>query len=162
MEVQTAPKYTWIPFGAGPRVCIGEGFARMEMSLVLATLLKRLRFESVGDAPTPRPAFLLRPKEGVRLRVCVRDGAGEEGVRFSDALAARVSAPGRSSSRKHFGDVFRPGRGVGWNPCSAQHRRGIIGDLVGVKAHPFGAVALSDGIGDSGDRVLVVAPAASS
>jgi cytochrome P450 len=69
-EAKTIPKLAWIPFGAGPRVCIGEGFARMEMSLLLATLLRRLRFETVGDPPTPRPAFLLRPKEGVRLKVC--------------------------------------------------------------------------------------------
>ncbi|MCC7374558.1 MAG: cytochrome P450 [Verrucomicrobiales bacterium] len=63
------PKMAWIPFGGGPRACIGDAFAKMEMSLILATLLRRYRFEPDVIAPVPQPAFLLRPRDGVRLRV---------------------------------------------------------------------------------------------
>jgi cytochrome P450 len=64
------PRMAWIPFGGGPRVCIGDAFAKMEMSLILATWLRRYRFEPDSIAPIPQPAFLLRPREGLRL--CVR------------------------------------------------------------------------------------------
>lgn len=71
-EAKAVPKMAWIPFGGGPRTCIGEGFARMEMMLVLATFLRRFRFEPTAVAPVPLPAFLLRPKHGVVLRVTAR------------------------------------------------------------------------------------------
>lgn len=69
---KAVPRMAWIPFGGGPRSCIGEGFARMEMMLVLATLLRRFRFEPTAVAPVAQPAFLLRPKHGVVLRVVAR------------------------------------------------------------------------------------------
>lgn len=69
---KTLPRMAWIPFGGGPRSCIGDGYAKMEMSLILATWLRRFRFEPTSVAPIPHPAFLLRPKHGVRLRVCPR------------------------------------------------------------------------------------------
>lgn len=70
---KSIPRMAWIPFGGGPRACIGDGFAKMEMSLILATLLRRFRFEPDVVAPIPQPAFLLRPKDGLRLRVQARD-----------------------------------------------------------------------------------------
>jgi cytochrome P450 len=64
------PKYAYFPFGGGPRVCIGNAFAMMEVVLVIATLLRRFRFERIeGATPTPDPGFTLRPAGGVRLRV---------------------------------------------------------------------------------------------
>jgi cytochrome P450 len=62
-------RFTYLPFGDGPRICIGAGFAMMEAQIVLATILKRFRFEDVGHTPRPRLLITLRPEGGVKLRV---------------------------------------------------------------------------------------------
>jgi len=63
------PKYAYLPFGGGPRICIGERFATMEMVLILATLVRRFRFEMVGADPPPFPSITLRPDGGLRMRL---------------------------------------------------------------------------------------------
>jgi len=65
-------RYQYMPFGAGPRICIGASFAMMEATAILATLLRRARFEWVrGHAPEPISRVTLRPKGGMPLRVWV-------------------------------------------------------------------------------------------
>jgi cytochrome P450 len=62
------PRYVYFPFGAGPRQCIGNAFAMMEMVLVLATIVPRFRFALVPGPPVvPRPGFTLRPAGGIPL-----------------------------------------------------------------------------------------------
>jgi cytochrome P450 len=63
------PRGAWIPFGAGPRVCIGNSFAAMEMALVLAMLVQRFTLAPApGQAePEARMAVTLRPAGGLRL-----------------------------------------------------------------------------------------------
>jgi cytochrome P450 len=64
------PPFAYFPFGGGPRVCIGNTFAMMEMTLVAATLLQQLKVELApgqGDAE-PVALMSLRPKGEVRLR----------------------------------------------------------------------------------------------
>ena len=65
------PRHAFIPFGAGPRICIGNHFALMEAALTLATFVHRLRFELVDPARVPEfePLITLRPRGGIRMRV---------------------------------------------------------------------------------------------
>jgi cytochrome P450 len=64
------PKGVYLPFGAGPRVCIGASFALMEGALVMATLLQRLRFvPAFAGLPEPEMGVTLRPKGELWVRV---------------------------------------------------------------------------------------------
>ena len=68
------PRYAYFPFGGGPRVCIGEGFARTEARLVLATLAQRVRFRLASDEPVElQPRVTLRPRGGLPMIVARRD-----------------------------------------------------------------------------------------
>ena len=73
-EAQAArPRFSYFPFGGGPRVCIGEGFAWMEGVLVLATIARRRRFLPVDGIPvTPAAMITLRPKSGLPMRIEAR------------------------------------------------------------------------------------------
>lgn len=64
------PRYAYLPFGGGPRVCIGSGFAMMEARLILATVAQRFKLP-VEAAETIRPMQMvtLRPNGPVRVRV---------------------------------------------------------------------------------------------
>ncbi|WP_276718889.1 cytochrome P450 [Pseudooceanicola nitratireducens] len=61
-------RYAYLPFGDGPRICIGAGFALQEAVIILATLLARFRFEAVAGK-TPKPVLIIttRPEGGVWL-----------------------------------------------------------------------------------------------
>lgn len=64
------PRFTYFPFGMGPRQCIGEAFAWMEGVLVLATFGQRWVMDLVPGHPVePEPLFTLRPKYGMKMRV---------------------------------------------------------------------------------------------
>ena len=70
------PKGAYIPFGDGPRVCIGNHFAMMEAILLLATLARRHRLEAVpGETMTLSASITLRPKSGTRMIVRAREEA---------------------------------------------------------------------------------------
>lgn len=66
-------KTAYLPFGIGPRVCIGASFALQEATLLLAMLAQRYRFEPVpGQSPEPVGRITIRSANGVRLRVFKR------------------------------------------------------------------------------------------
>ncbi|MCV2866257.1 cytochrome P450 [Defluviimonas sp. WL0075] len=63
-------RYAYLPFGAGPRICIGASFALQEAVIILATLLARFRFDRVGGRePDPVLILTLRPQGGVWLEI---------------------------------------------------------------------------------------------
>jgi cytochrome P450 len=65
-RVKTMPHFAYFPFGGGPRVCVGNTFANMETTLILATLAQRYRFTVVAGHPVvPIPTFTLRPRHGL-------------------------------------------------------------------------------------------------
>jgi cytochrome P450 len=67
------PRYAYFPFGGGPRLCIGNNFARMESALLLATIAQRFRLALAPDAVvTPLPTATLRPARGVSVVVTKR------------------------------------------------------------------------------------------
>ncbi len=66
------PRFAYFPFGGGPRVCIGAGFAMTEAVLAFATIARRFRLRPTGPRPTPWPALTLRPHGGVPVRVDLR------------------------------------------------------------------------------------------
>lgn len=64
------PKYAYFPFGGGPRACIGNYFAMMEIVMLLATIGQRFRFSLAPDhAVTLMPAMSLRPANGIKVNV---------------------------------------------------------------------------------------------
>jgi cytochrome P450 len=67
------PRFAYIPFGGGPRICIGNRFAMMEAALILATVASRFRLEWQTDHPVvPFPSITLRPKDGIWVKPTIR------------------------------------------------------------------------------------------
>jgi cytochrome P450 len=66
----------WVPFGNGPRICIGNHFGLLEGQLVLAALSHRVQFEARPGADVhPEPAATLRPNGGMPMIARIRNGA---------------------------------------------------------------------------------------
>lgn len=61
--------FAYSPFGGGPRLCIGNNFAIMEMQLVLAAMLRRYDFELMPNQKVEsQPLITLRPKNGIWMK----------------------------------------------------------------------------------------------
>ncbi len=68
------PRYAYLPFGAGPRVCIGNQFAMMEARLILATMVQQFDLGLIpGQTVIPEVLLTLRPKNGIQMRVKERE-----------------------------------------------------------------------------------------
>lgn len=71
--VEARPKHVYFPFGGGPRFCIGNAFAMMELQLLVAMILQRFRVEPApGFALELEPSITLRPAHGLPLRLIRR------------------------------------------------------------------------------------------
>ena len=69
------PKFAYVPFGAGPRQCIGNQFALMEAHLIVATLAQRYRLRLLpGHTVEPWPLITLRPRFGMPMFIEHRRG----------------------------------------------------------------------------------------
>jgi cytochrome P450 len=67
------PRYAYFPFGGGPRMCIGNTFAQMEATLLLATIAQRFRFAlAPGARVTPLLSVTLRPAHGLPMILSAR------------------------------------------------------------------------------------------
>ena len=68
-------RYAYIPYGAGPRACIGSQFAQIEAQLILATAAQRYCLDLEGSTPAVDALVTLRPHGGMRMRL---SAAGQE------------------------------------------------------------------------------------
>lgn len=87
IERESRPKFSYFPFGGGPRVCIGEQFAWMEGVLLIATIAQqwKMRLEP-GHVVEPKPMITLRPKYGMRMIVEARECSHEENANNLETL----------------------------------------------------------------------------
>jgi cytochrome P450 len=70
---QPIPKYAYLPFGGGPRICLGNAFALLQMKINLATIWQYAHLDiAPGYEFQPYYAFNTRPKEGLPLIVTCR------------------------------------------------------------------------------------------
>jgi cytochrome P450 len=66
-------RFQYLPFGAGPRVCIGASFAMQEAMIALGVLLSRYRFDTVAETkPWPVQKLTTQPQGGLPMRVTRR------------------------------------------------------------------------------------------
>jgi cytochrome P450 len=79
VEDPARPRHAFLPFGGGPRMCIGEGFARTEARLLIATIAQRWRFELDPSARVEmQPVITLRPRFGMPMRALRRVQTGRD------------------------------------------------------------------------------------
>jgi cytochrome P450 len=72
-RIKARSRYAFLPFGGGPRICIGAGFAMIEAAVILATLVRTFRFAPLaGHKPRPVARVTLRPAGGMPLLVSAR------------------------------------------------------------------------------------------
>jgi cytochrome P450 len=70
LGARARPRYAYLPFGGGPRQCIGSEFALMEAHLVLPAIVRAYRVELVDDRPVePYPTVTLRPRTAITARL---------------------------------------------------------------------------------------------
>jgi cytochrome P450 len=62
-------RYQYLPFGAGPRVCVGANFAMMQAGIILSTLIQNFRFAQSRPLPRPVMTMTVRPEPGIFLNV---------------------------------------------------------------------------------------------
>jgi cytochrome P450 len=82
------PRFAYFPFGGGPRQCIGNNFATMEATLLLASIAQRFRIRVVPEHPVvPMPTITLRPRYGIRVRLEAREPVTAPGVEAQASVA---------------------------------------------------------------------------
>jgi len=80
------PNFAYLPFGGGPRICIGNGFAMTEAQLVIATVAQRYRLGLAPGHPVElHPLITLRPRHGMRMTLHPADTAVAADIRRNAA-----------------------------------------------------------------------------
>lgn len=95
-RIEQIPEWAYFPFGGGPHVCIGAGFASMEMVLIAATVLQQFRPAiASGQGPIELEPFIsLRPRGGLQLRMTRR---GKTMLSTGDAPSGADANPNPAS-----------------------------------------------------------------
>ena len=77
--------FTYLPFGGGPRGCIGGNYAMLQILMILSVVLRRYDFElTPGQTIEARPMVILRPKHGIRMTFTT--ASARDVGRLSDCL----------------------------------------------------------------------------
>ena len=75
-EAQNHHRFAYFPFGGGGRRCIGNGFAMMEMQLIVAAVMQRFELVYAGNGTVdPEPLVTLRPQSPILVRLRCRSGS---------------------------------------------------------------------------------------
>jgi cytochrome P450 len=73
-RIKARSRCAYLPFGGGPRVCIGASFATIEATVILAVLVRAFRFQSLAaHKPKPVARVTLRPAGGMPLLIAARE-----------------------------------------------------------------------------------------
>jgi cytochrome P450 len=86
--------YAYLPFSAGPRMCLGTAFATMELKIILALLVQRYRFELAPDQQVDRQLVItLAPAPGLPMRIHQQDRQFGSPVRLQGKIRTMVDLP---------------------------------------------------------------------
>jgi cytochrome P450 len=65
---KTHAAFTYLPFGGGPRGCIGGNYAMFQMLMILSVLLREYKLDLLpNQIIEARPMIMLRPKDGIKM-----------------------------------------------------------------------------------------------
>ena len=71
----SVPSHAWMPFGAGPQVCIASQFALAELSIIVSRLVSRLEFSPIDPDPELSLQITTRSKTGLNVVTRLRQGS---------------------------------------------------------------------------------------
>jgi len=97
-------KYAFVPFGGGPRKCIGEGFAAIEAELVMATIGRLWSIRLARESVEVEALFTLEPKDGVPVTVHRRD-RGERDKAEQAPSSAEMTPASRPSGETYWDEI---------------------------------------------------------